>query len=137
MGQVSGHEEETHKPFSPAPKVHGQAQNRILRLSPHYDGGIFYDSFEIQAVTHQLNKAMQRSTGSSSPAFLCYLQSPLYRKCLDRISKDTAKTPKRLSCSKLTSGSRVSVPRRKAATAGPVTKGFLVRLWKKAKRGLL
>ncbi|XVF08990.1 hypothetical protein REPUB_Repub07fG0051600 [Reevesia pubescens] len=125
---------ETRLPFSSPTYGHLQTLNPISRLSPRDNGSTLYDSFELRAVTYQLNKAMQRSSGSS-PAYLCYLKSPLYSKCLDGVNREYSRAPKRVLCSHLTCATinRNACNRR----TKEVTRGFAAKLWNKVKQGLL
>lgn len=94
----------------------------VWKLSPNPNGSTLYDSFELQAVTKQLNKAIQGSNGPLSP-YSCYLKSsPLYRQGLDRIYKEGAKTPRRITSRRVVDTASVDAwcPRR-----------LVIRLWKK------
>ncbi|KAJ4713155.1 putative ATP-binding cassette sub-family D member 4 [Melia azedarach] len=104
------------------------------RLSPRHNGSTLYDSYELQAVTRQINKAMLGSTGFNSPTYLRFMNSPFYRHRLDRIYRENEKTPKRIVCSIVT-GATIG---RKVSMRGtrPATAGFVTKLWKKVK-GLL
>ncbi|XVF54408.1 hypothetical protein PTKIN_Ptkin05aG0178000 [Pterospermum kingtungense] len=109
--------------------------NPNTRLSPRKNGSTLYDSYELRAVTYQLNRAMHRSSGSS-PAYLCYLKSsPFYSQCLDRVNRENSTAPKRVLCSHLTCATinRNASSRR----TKEVTRGFAARLWNKVKQGLL
>ncbi|KAH7550734.1 hypothetical protein JRO89_XS13G0258200 [Xanthoceras sorbifolium] len=102
-----------------------------LQLTPptHFNTSTLYDSFELQAVTRQLNKAMNGST-ASSPTYFSYIKSPFYRQRLDRIYKENARSPKKIGLANSTTHDRKWSTR--AATRGLVT-----RLWKKVIQGLL
>ncbi|GAV57507.1 hypothetical protein CFOL_v3_01044, partial [Cephalotus follicularis] len=75
-----------------------KTMNPFWWRSPWHNGSALYDSYELQAVTLQLNKAMHGSTGSS-PAFMCNLESVFCWQGPDRIYTQTAKTPRRIICS--------------------------------------
>ncbi|KAK4436988.1 hypothetical protein Salat_0032700 [Sesamum alatum] len=95
----------------------------IWRFSPNPNGSNLLDSYELQAVTRQLNRAIRAShglpTSSASP-------SPFYLHCLNKIYRENAKTSRKIS----TSGSNND----DVATG---TRGFAVRLWKRIKRRLM
>ncbi|WRX17039.1 hypothetical protein QQP08_009526 [Theobroma cacao] len=114
--------------------AHLQTLNPISRLSPRNNGSTLYDSYELRAVTYQLNKAMHRSTGSS-PAHLCYLMSPFYSRRLDRVNTQNSRAPKKVVCSHLT----CATVNRNASNkrTRDVTRGFAAKLWNKVKQGLL
>ena len=107
----------------------------ICGISPNYKGSALYDSYELQAVVHQLNKAIQGSK-AFSPPYVYNLNSPFYRKRLNRIYRDKKESPKRLTCSNLSSATTLE---RKTSNGGPwvVTRGVVTRLWKKIKQRLL
>lgn len=111
-----------------------QTLSPLLMLSPHHNGSNLLDSFELRAVTRQLKKAMLGSSGSS-PIYLNRINSPFYRHRLDCIYREHAKTPRRIICSK-TSEDNLS---RKVSARGTrlASGGFVTRLWKKVKQGLL
>ncbi|CAK9147993.1 unnamed protein product [Ilex paraguariensis] len=117
---------------NPTEKPPGRAPTTFvlspMTLSSSHNGSNLYDSYELQAVTKQLNRAMQGTNGSLSP-YSFYLKSPFYRHRLDRIYRDNTKTHKRISCSGLDNRALDS----KAYARG--MKGFGVWLWKKVKRG--
>ncbi|KAK8604565.1 hypothetical protein V6N13_099501 [Hibiscus sabdariffa] len=108
---------------------HLQTLNPITRarLSPRNNGSDLYDSYELRAVTYQLNKAMQRSS-CSSPAYLCYLKSPFYSQCLSRGNT------KKVLCSHLTCA---TIHRNASNRTKGATRGFAAKLWDKVKQGLL
>ncbi|KAA8542533.1 hypothetical protein F0562_023685 [Nyssa sinensis] len=97
----------------------------VLTPAQHHNGSTLYDSYELQAVTKQLNRALNGSNGPLSP-YSYYLKSPFYRQRWDHIFKENSKTPKRIKCS----NAALDV---KASVGG--TRGFVMRLWKKVKRG--
>ncbi|KDP31321.1 hypothetical protein JCGZ_11697 [Jatropha curcas] len=117
---------EKEKPMTPP----AHAMKPIFRMSPRHNGSTLYDSFELRAVTNQLNKAIQ-SLNCSSPTLMSYLKSPFYGQRLDSIYKENAKTPKKIMGSQL---ARRSIDKRASRTAGG---GLMSRLWKKVKQGLL
>ncbi|XWS51202.1 hypothetical protein CRYUN_Cryun12cG0156700 [Craigia yunnanensis] len=90
-----------HPPFNFPNYSRLQTLNPFSRLSPRNNGSSLYDSYELRAVIYQLNRAMQRSSGSS-PAYLCYLKSPFYSQCLDRVNRENLRAPKKVLCSHLT-----------------------------------
>ncbi|KAJ7956450.1 putative ATP-binding cassette sub-family D member 4 [Quillaja saponaria] len=102
-----------------------QPVSPIVKINIQHNGSELYDSFELRAMTHQLNKAIHGSR-ASSPA---YLKSPIYQHHLDRLYRGNAKSPRRIlysqnkkECEK---GTRES------------TRGFMSQLWMKVKQGLL
>ncbi|WCJ35872.1 hypothetical protein M5689_017099 [Euphorbia peplus] len=101
--------------------------NSMFRLSPQHNGSTLYDSYELRAVTDQLNRAMQ-NLNSTSPSFMTYLKSPFYGRRLNRIYKENGKTQKLLfkDCSHICDGERTNK-----------IGGLIRRLWKKVKRGLI
>lgn len=107
----------------------------ICSLSPNYKGSALYDSYELQAVVHQLNKAIQGSK-AFSPPYIYNLKSPFYRKGLNRIYRENKESPKTLTCSNLSSATTLDS---KSSNTGAwvVTRGVVTRLWKKVKQGLL
>lgn len=115
---------------SPAEKQLSMTLNPIWRISPRPNGSTLFDSYELQAVTHQLNKAMQGTTGS--PTYINYIKSPFYRQRLGQIYKENAKTPKKIVCSQAPFS---DIDRKVNMRAS--TRGFVARLWKKVKKGLL
>lgn len=114
-----------------------------------YNGSDLYDSFEFKQMTIQLNKAFENSSasspacqemkhklnktihssGASSPAYVFHLNSPFYRHHLNRIYKESNKTPRVISCPR--------VADKQASGRGIRVKGFVTRLWLKVKKGLL
>ncbi|KAL3575181.1 hypothetical protein D5086_023282 [Populus alba] len=119
-------------PIIPPSHVHLQTLKPILRGSPHVSGSILYDSYELRAVTNQLNQAMQGYNGS--PNLLSFLKSPLYSQRLDRIYRQNSKSPKGITYPKL---AHVSFDRKASTTCTKSASGSLVsRLWQKVKKGL-
>lgn len=110
-----------------------QTLKPIIRLSPRHNGSTLLDSFEIRAVTNQLNKAIQ-GVNASSPTFTSFMKSPFYSRHLSSIYKENPKTPKRITCSKF---GRVHIPSSSTTGTGQASRGFVSRLWQKVKRGLL
>ncbi|KAL7161238.1 hypothetical protein ACSBR2_041815 [Camellia fascicularis] len=108
----------------------------VWRVSPKNNGSTLFDSFELQAVTKKLNRALQgpNSNHPLSP-YSYYLRSPLYRQRLGNIYRENAKTPKRIA------SRRVDRARVDGKAGGKDTGGgrghFVIRLWKKVKRGFL
>ncbi|KAJ6977308.1 hypothetical protein NC653_029269 [Populus alba x Populus x berolinensis] len=116
----------------PPSHVHLQTLKPILRGSPHVSGSILYDSYELRAVTNQLNQAMQGYNGS--PNLLSFLKSPLYSQRLHRIYRQNSKSPKGITYPKL---AHVSFDRKASSTCTKSASGSLVsRLWQKVKKGL-
>ncbi|CAI8610110.1 unnamed protein product [Vicia faba] len=81
-----------------------------------------------QEMKHKLNKTIHGS-GTSSPAYAFHLNSPFYRHHLNRIYKESNKTPRMISCPR--------VEDKQASGRGIREKGFVTRLWLKVKKGLL
>lgn len=122
---------EEEKPNPPSTDVH----KPILTPSPRCNGStLYYDSFELRAVTNHLNKAMQ-SLNTSSPTLISFLKSPFYSHYLDSIHKRNAKTPKMIMGSQFTRRSLDCKASRAGTTAA--RGGFIRRLWKKVKQGVL
>lgn len=124
---------------SRTPQTHAQfwtlSPIKNLKVSPKHDGSTLYDSFELRAITHQLNKAIQASN-VSSPPYLCHLKnSPFYRQQLGHIYKKNAKTSRRASSS--LPACAVHDKRMSMADTNEGSGGFVTRLWKKVKQGLL
>ncbi|KAK7265846.1 hypothetical protein RJT34_33470 [Clitoria ternatea] len=114
-----------------------------------YNGSDLYDSFEFKQMTLQLNEAIQTWKGSSpsyqemtqkvnkviqgsnasSPAYVFHLNSPFYRRHLNRIYRESTKTPRRISSPQLTD--------KRACRREIKEQSFVTRLWLKVKRGLL
>lgn len=119
------------------------------KINIQYNGSDLYDSFEFREMTHQLNNAMQISPSPAyqemrkkyqmnkaiqgpnamSPSYLFHLNSPLYRHRLNRIFKESARTPRRISGQKAAD--------KGAGRRGTRVKGFVARLWMKVKQGLM
>ncbi|XAR49993.1 hypothetical protein NMG60_11004190 [Bertholletia excelsa] len=101
----------------------------VWKLSPNHKhgGSILYDSFELKAMTKQLNKAILGSNAPISP-YSYYLKSAFHRQRLDRIYREGAN-----------GAGRISSRRRddNVAVDAKCPKGFVARLWKVVKRGLL
>lgn len=129
MGEVSNQRDSPTSAGSPAEKQLSVNLNPIWRISPRPNSSTLFDSHELQAVTHQLNKAMQGTTGS--PTYMNYIKSPFYRRRLGQIYKENAKTPKKIVCSQVPFGNLDRMVNTRAAT-----RGFVARLWKKVKQGL-
>ncbi|OVA00769.1 hypothetical protein BVC80_9083g61 [Macleaya cordata] len=103
----------------------------IWKLSPRNGGSTLYDSYELRAVTQQLNRTIRCSQTCSS-TYPSQLKSPFvpFERRLDRIYKENAKTPKRVVCSRSVGG---AISKAKLGK----TKSFIPRLWKKVKRTFL
>ncbi|KAL8514469.1 hypothetical protein ACS0TY_013545 [Phlomoides rotata] len=100
------------------------------RLSPKHNSSNLLDSYELEAVTKQINRAILASNGLSTPRLL-QLKSPFYLHRLDKIYKENSKTPKKILSSK--KNGRVN----EGTIEGKGTRGFMVRLWKKVKQGFV
>lgn len=98
--------------------------------SPKHNGSNLLDSYELQAITRQLNRAIRVSNGHSSPHSF-HLKSPFYLHRLDRIYKENSKTSKKISSSKKNGGVGDSRIEAKG------TRGFVLRLWNKVRCGLV
>lgn len=98
----------------------------MFRLSPRHNGSDLYDSFELQAVAKQLNRALVKaSAGSFSPKSSGVLKSPFYSKCLGGVYKQNAKASRRISCSQI----------RDEAVENRADCGIFLRFWNMAKKG--
>lgn len=119
-------------PIIPPTHVHLQTLKPIFRVSPHVSGSTLYDSYELRAVTNQLNQAMQGCNGSQN--LLSFLKSPFYSQRFDRIYRQNSKSPKGITYPKL---AHVSFDR-KASTNGTksASRSLVSRLWQKVKKGL-
>ncbi|EXC33550.1 hypothetical protein L484_006115 [Morus notabilis] len=104
----------------------------ICRLSPNYKGSALYDSYELQAVVHQLNKAIQGSKAFSPIG----LKSPFYRKHLNRVNREN-KSPRRLTCSAFSSATTLDDNKKGNRGAWVITRVVVTRLWMKVKQGFL
>ncbi|PIN18488.1 hypothetical protein CDL12_08831 [Handroanthus impetiginosus] len=102
----------------------------IWKLSPKHDRSNLLDSYELQEVTKQLNRAIRASNGRLTPRS-SYLRSPFYSHRLDQIYKENAKTSKKISSLKRNNGAGESTTGEKG------TRGFVLRLWKKVKQGVI
>ena len=118
------------------------------KLSFEYNGSDLYDSFEFKQMTHQLNKAIQtpnasspsyqemkhqlnkaiQGSNASSPAYIFHLNSPIYRRQLNLLYRESTRTPRRIS--------GPQVPDKRARGRGTREKGFVMRMWVKVKKGL-
>jgi hypothetical protein len=114
-------EKKASSPMTTPTHTHFWAVSPILKLSPKHGGSTLYDSFELRAITHQLNKAIQGS------------KSPFYHQQLDRIRihRENVKTPRRISLS-ARDNKKMSMTDTSEGSGG-----FVTRLWKKVKQGLL
>ncbi|GMN54252.1 hypothetical protein TIFTF001_023379 [Ficus carica] len=99
-------------------------------LSPNYKGSALYDSYELQQVVHQFNKAIQGSKAFSPLG----LKSPFYRKHLDRVH-GANKSPKRLTCSGFSSATTTDSQKNGNRGAWVITRVVVTRLWMKVKQG--
>lgn len=102
----------------------------LFRFSPRHNGSDLYDSFELQAVAKQLNRALVKaSAGSFSPKSSGVLKSPFYTKCLGGVYKQNAKASRRISCSQI----RDETVDNKADCRS--TMNIFLRFWNMAKKG--
>ncbi|KAI5569006.1 hypothetical protein POPTR_012G066250v4 [Populus trichocarpa] len=119
-------------PIIPPTHVHLQTLKPIFRVSPHGSGSTLYDSYELRAVTNQLNQAMQGYNGA--PNLLSFLKSPFYSQRLDRTYRQNSKSPKGITYPKL---AHVSFDRKASTTGTKSASGSLVsRLWQKVRKEL-
>lgn len=127
---------QTRKQSSKGSQNNGQseAMSPTLRFRPMYNGSILYDSYELQAVTKQINKGIQGSKVFSTH-YLCSLRSPFYRQQLNRIYKESTNTPKRILCSRDSCKTLNNQPSNKG-TMG-ITRGVVTWMWKKVKHGFM
>ncbi|PQQ20478.1 hypothetical protein Pyn_22277 [Prunus yedoensis var. nudiflora] len=51
----------------------------IWRLSPRHNGSTLYDSYELRAVTHQLNKAIQLPKHRRPPYMYCLIHPSIHK----------------------------------------------------------
>lgn len=128
-----------------------KAVDSTQRLNFQYNGSDLYDSFEFKQITIQLNEAIQTSNASSpasqemthklnkfirgssasSPARPFHLNSPFYRHHLNRIYKESSKTPRRIS-----GPQPQEVPDKRTCRRGAREKGFVTCLWMRVKKSL-
>lgn len=101
----------------------------IYELSPNYNGSNLLDSYELKAITRQLNRAIRASNGASSPRSF-YLKSPFHVNRLKQMYKENAKA-KKISCP------RTSDRVRESTKESEGSRGFMLKLWQKVKRGLI
>ncbi|MCE0481166.1 hypothetical protein HAX54_038665 [Datura stramonium] len=105
----------------------------LFRISPRHNGSDLYDSFELQAVAKQLNRALVKASAeSSSPTTSAVLNSPFYSKCLGVVYKQNAKASRRISCSQIRNE---EVENR--ADCGSTRINIFLRFWNMAKQGFL
>lgn len=126
---------EEHQPAtSPVRYAHFQKMNPIWRVSPSNsrNRSTLYDSYELRALTRQLNKAIQGPHASSPPYYVHRLKSPVYRRCLKSMHKESVKSPRRIASSKFGHPAKLEQKPRADASRGLVT-----RLWKKIRQGWL
>lgn len=135
-GLTTTTEIQTQKQSSKGSQNNGQseAMSPALRFSPKYNGSILYDSYELRAVTKQINKAIQGSK-VFSPRYLCSLRSPFYRQQLNRIYKESTNTPKRILCPRDSCKTLDNQPSNKGAMG--ITRGVVTWMWKKVKHGFM
>ncbi|KAI4326596.1 hypothetical protein MLD38_031893 [Melastoma candidum] len=98
-----------------------------------YAGTALYDSYELREINRQLSKVLGRDGmyAPSSP-YMRHLSSPAHNRCLHRIYKENAVSPKKIS--------RNGLPRERKVAGdrpGDADRGFLAQLWRKLRRGLL
>ncbi|PHT46277.1 hypothetical protein CQW23_15435 [Capsicum baccatum] len=104
----------------------------LFRFSQH-NGSELYDSFELQAVAKQLNRALVKASAqSSSPTTCAVLNSPFYTKCLGGVYKKNVKVCRRISCSQ----SRNNDGAVEKYGSRKINSVFL-RFWNMAKHGFL
>lgn len=108
-----------------------QTPTSMFDVSPRNNhSNLLYDSYELQAVIKQLNRAIQGTKGNPVSSGLYYMRSPYYRPHIDNICKESARIPKRISSSQKgdrDAGSKAYPP---GSTAN---KGFQ-QLWQKVKQ---
>ncbi|KAL1541670.1 Avr9/Cf-9 rapidly elicited protein [Salvia divinorum] len=102
----------------------------VWKLSPKQHGSNLLDSYELQAITRQLNHAIRVSNGSSTPRSF-HLKSPFYLHRLDQIYKENSKISKKISSTN--KSGRAS----RSRTEAKGTRGFVLRLWNKVKCSLV
>lgn len=103
--------------------------NPLWRLSPWHNGSTLYDAYELRAVTHQLNRAVQGSNHSLVSPF--NMVSPFCQQRLESMYKENAKPSKRISYCKYACSSQDN----RGGLRG--NRGIIMRLWKKLKRGFI
>ncbi|KAF5190779.1 hypothetical protein FRX31_019632 [Thalictrum thalictroides] len=114
--------------MTPAPYFNFQTHKPVWKLSPWNGGSTLYDSYELRAVTQQLNRTIQGSQTMYSPCLNHTKFIYPFRGYLDRVYKENAKTPKQLTASK----SGDSAVKDKPKSLG--MRKFMPRLWRTFKR---
>lgn len=108
-----------------------QTPTLMFDASPRSNhSNLLYDSYELQAMVKQLNRAIQGTKGNPLSPGLYYMKSPYYRPHIDIICKESARMPKRISSSQKgnrDAGNKVCPP---GSTAH---RGFQ-HLWQKVKQ---
>ncbi|KAF9608809.1 hypothetical protein IFM89_011847 [Coptis chinensis] len=114
--------------MTPAPFIRFQAQPPTWKLSPWNGGSTLYDSYELRAVTQQLNRTIQGSQTMYSPCpnHVKYIYP--FRGYLDRLYKENAKTPKQVTRSKA-DGSIIEDDKSTSNTK----RNFMPRWWRRFK----
>lgn len=117
--------------------VHGNflSSSPFMKHCSPRQRGALYDSFELLAMTRQLNKAIQGSgtTASSSPPFKFIPNSSFYKLQVNQICKENGGSRRRVSTYQLLPG---AMPEKRHGINEGGAPGFVARLWKKVKQGL-
>lgn len=128
--EVSGAKQST---ISTTNHANTETIGSILKLSPRHNSSSLFDSFKIQAVTQQLNKAIQGSNMSLSP-YIRPRRLALYQQQQLQIYRENIKMPRRLSSSKFSTALDNKPSTRDASME---TRSVVTWLWKKVRQGFL
>lgn len=104
--------------------------NPIRKLSLRSNGSTLYDSFELRAMTHQLNKAIQGSSMSSLP-YMHHLKSASWCRQIERINSKSTNTSGAISC---TQSTHAFLDERKTRSCSAGRGNIISRLWKKVNK---
>lgn len=83
--------------MTPAPYIYVQATRTPSWLTPSRGGSTLYDSYELKAVTQQLNRTIHHSQVMYSPYATHTKFTYPFRGYLDRVYQENASTPKRIT----------------------------------------
>lgn len=117
--------------MTPAPYIYIHTTRTPWKLSPSKGGSTLYDSYELRAVTQQLNRTIQGSQVMYSPCASHTKFTYPFRACLDRVYKENTRTPKRVTGAVAvgsTMGDDINLKGRRK---------FMPYLWKKLMRKFL
>lgn len=108
-----------------------QTPTLMFNASPRNNqSSLLYDSYELQAVLKQLNRAIQGTKGNPLSTGLYYMRSPYHRQHIHNIYKESAGVPKRISRSQ-TGNKDAGI---KVCPLGSRSNKGFQQLWKKVKQ---